>query len=96
MPDKPASIMPVHEPVIEDHGMWADHDMACPVCHRKHAVLNMNQGVFGPCERCESYGWEIRQKVDRLRHAEPLIAVVAIAAILALVNFMIVAFRSGD
>jgi hypothetical protein len=53
--------MKIHEPVIvSDGGPWAEHDMACAVCHEETAVLDIGTGVFHPCWRCARQGWEIR------------------------------------
>ena len=45
--------------VVTDGGPWASHNMPCPVCQDNHAVLNLNEGIFGPCRKCEKEGWEI-------------------------------------
>lgn len=50
--------LPVHSPIVEDHGLFAEHDMACAVCHIHKATLNMNNGVFWPCDACRAKGWE--------------------------------------
>ena len=55
-------IIPIRQPTIDNHVMFAHHDMPCPVCRSKHAVLNMNTGVFNPCWDCQSDGWKTEQK----------------------------------
>lgn len=69
-----AGVVAVHEPVIvTDGGPWAEHDMACAVCHENKAVLFLNTGVFWPCDRCRARGWAlIRTKrfARRLRGLE--------------------------
>lgn len=57
----------VHEPVIiTDGGPWASHDFACPVCHNKHAVLDLNTGVFQPCWDCQTLGWLLTKRTSKL------------------------------
>lgn len=38
-------------------GMLSTHDYSCPVCREKHAVLNMSNGVMGPCWDCRKEGY---------------------------------------
>ncbi len=35
----------------------AEHNIPCPVCGKKAAVLALGTGVFGPCWTCKSKGW---------------------------------------
>jgi hypothetical protein len=44
-------------PTIHVEGPVAFHDMACAVCHEKHAVYNVNNGLFSPCWDCQAEGW---------------------------------------
>lgn len=51
--------LPMHAPIVEDHGLFAEHDMACAVCGINKAMLAMNNGVFWPCDTCRQKGWEL-------------------------------------
>lgn len=42
--------------VITDGGPWAEHNMPCPVCLKKSAVLNIGTGVYQPCWDCQKRG----------------------------------------
>ena len=53
--------MNLHTPVIDNHGIVAEHDYACPVCLKRHAVFNCNTGRFAPCWLCRRDGWEVRK-----------------------------------
>lgn len=55
--------MKMHEPQINDFGgaPVAEHDVACPVCWTKKAVLEMGSGVFQACWDCQSAGWKTVQ-----------------------------------
>lgn len=57
----------VHEPVVMYHGPTAEHDYACPVCQRFHAVLDLNTGVFQPCWNCQRDGWRTKTRWWRRR-----------------------------
>lgn len=35
----------------------AEHNMPCPVCSMKPAVLILNTGTFMPCRGCQEKGW---------------------------------------
>jgi hypothetical protein len=49
--------MEIHKPnIITDGGPWAEHDMACSVCHRNKAVLQLNTYRFLPCWKCQEKG----------------------------------------
>lgn len=41
-------------------GLFATHNMPCAVCQIKHAVLNLNEGTYGPCWKCRDF-WELRR-----------------------------------
>lgn len=58
LPKTPDDI-PIHYPVVNDHGIFARHDVACPVCQQRHAVLYMNTGIFHPCWRCQNVGFSL-------------------------------------
>jgi hypothetical protein len=48
----------MHSPVVvTDGGPWALHDVACPVCQERKAVLDLSGGIFQPCWRCQRDGW---------------------------------------
>lgn len=55
----------IHYPNIDDYGVWAEHDYACPVCVSRKAVYVMNEGRFLPCDLCAADGWVIVQRRDR-------------------------------
>jgi len=42
---------------FEDHGLFANHDMPCSVCHKEAAVYEMQDGFFQPCWKCQYRGW---------------------------------------
>jgi len=50
-------IIPIRQPTIDNHVLFAHHDMPCPVCRSNHAVLHLNTGIFHPCNSCHSDGW---------------------------------------
>ena len=47
---------------ILDLGPAVQHNMRCAVCQEKHAVLNLNTGVFQPCWSCQAAGYEVRRR----------------------------------
>lgn len=55
------SIMNIFEVKIDDYdgAPVATHNMPCAVCYKKHAVLDMGEGIFQPCWDC--------QKIYKLR-----------------------------
>lgn len=56
-------ILPVHQPeIITDGGPWAEHDMACAVCHTSKAVIDVGTGVFQPCWECQNTGYRLVYK----------------------------------
>ena len=48
---------PIHRPRIENHGFFAFHDIACPVCMENHAVYSCQTGRAIPCWTCQDSGW---------------------------------------
>jgi hypothetical protein len=54
----------MHEPVIDNHRLFAFHDHACCVCHEWHSVYQTNTGEFHPCWKCQQRGWRLA-KVPR-------------------------------
>lgn len=48
--------------VFTDGGPWADHNMPCAVCRKKHAVLDLSCGIMRPCWGCQGKGWDIHKK----------------------------------
>ena len=56
-----------HKPTIVFEGPAAFHDMACACCHTRPAVFHCNDGVFGPCWKCQET-WKLTRKtwIDRL------------------------------
>lgn len=56
------NIHPLHEPQIHNEGIWADHDMACAVCHVHPAVVDCQKLTFAPCWECQQQGWELRKR----------------------------------
>lgn len=52
--------MEVHKPeIFTDGGPWAQHDMACAVCHENKAVLRLDNYSFLPCWECQKKGWQL-------------------------------------
>ena len=51
--------MNFHIPVVNDFGgaPVAEHDVVCPICGQRHAVLLLNVGRFSPCWDCQRKGW---------------------------------------
>ena len=58
--------MNLHKPTIVFHGPAATHDMACAVCHNKHAVYCLNTGTFSPCWECQEAGWILHRATSWL------------------------------
>ena len=46
-----------HEVVVQEDEFGYNHTFPCPVCRKKHAILNVGEGVFEPCYECASLGW---------------------------------------
>lgn len=57
--------VPIHQPVIHDLGIIAEHDVACAVCGENKAVYQWNTMVFEPCWSCQGRGWQISKKSRR-------------------------------
>lgn len=56
-------LLDMHVPVvITDGGPWAVHDVACPVCRCRKAILVVETGVFLPCGACQRAGWSLRRR----------------------------------
>lgn len=51
---------PVRQPTIEVHGPVAFHDYACTICQVRHAVIDLREGIFKPCWKCQEV-WEVRR-----------------------------------
>ena len=66
---EPGTSLPIHPPIIiSDGGPWATHDMACAVCHKYKAVIDVGTGVFSPCWKCQEDGWRLdKSHGNRLR-----------------------------
>lgn len=51
------------QPTIEtDGGPWATHNMPCPVCLDKKAIIYLNTGTFYPCGTCQMDGWVLKKE----------------------------------
>ena len=44
-------------PTIENHGIYATHNMPCAVCRQRKAVLDCNTWIFQPCWECRCNGY---------------------------------------
>lgn len=42
---------------LKDYGLYATHDMPCPVCGENKAMYDCDSQTFHPCNRCEEAGW---------------------------------------
>lgn len=51
--------------IITDGGPWAEHNVACAVCGDKIACLDLNRGIFLPCDACRKKGWNLQKKRKR-------------------------------
>ena len=61
--DRGQVTLAMHEPVvITDGGPWAVHDVACPVCRSRKAILDLGHGTFLPCGPCQRVGWELHRR----------------------------------
>lgn len=49
------------EPIVENHGIFAEHDQRCAVLHGQHAVLELGNGVFHPSWKAQAEGWRLVQ-----------------------------------
>ena len=45
--------------IVTDGGPWATHNYPCPVYREKHAVINLNSGVFEPSWQAQLEGWHL-------------------------------------
>jgi hypothetical protein len=45
--------------IVTDGGPWAEHNMPCPICWEKSAVLNMSTNRFDACWDCQKEGWHV-------------------------------------
>lgn len=60
--------LPMHVPVvITDGGPWAEHDMACAVCQRRKAIVDVGTSVYQPCSSCQQAGYRLVWKRRWLR-----------------------------
>lgn len=50
---------PLTVTLVSDGGPWAVHDMPCPVCLDRTAIVDLGGGGFGPCGACVSQGWRL-------------------------------------
>lgn len=56
--------MNLWQPTIEtDGGPWATHNMPCPVCLNKKAIIYLNDGSFHPCGECQMKGWVLKKEI---------------------------------
>lgn len=53
--------MKMHQPVVEHHGLFAEHDYACPVCRARPAVLSIQDDIMLPCWKCQDADWRLVQ-----------------------------------
>lgn len=59
---------PAHRPpladqiIVTDGGPWASHNVVCAVCGERGAILDLNNGVFMPCDICKHNGWSLTQR----------------------------------
>jgi hypothetical protein len=55
-----------HQPVIDDHGFFVTHDMACAVIGcKKPAVYDMPTMVFQPCWQHQREGYKLLRPEQR-------------------------------
>lgn len=54
-------------PKIENHGLFATHNMPCSICRQAPAVYDCNQDYFQPCWRCQEQGWVTCQQSNFLK-----------------------------
>lgn len=59
--------MQTRKPVIENHGIFAEHDQCCAVRFNESAVLNLERGVFEPSWRAQQEGWRLIRADTKLR-----------------------------
>ena len=53
--------MEMQQPTVDDFGgaPAATHDMACAVCWKRKAVLDLHTSRFLPCWECQRDGWRL-------------------------------------
>lgn len=44
--------------VVTDGGPWVEHNMPCPICREKHAIMQLWDGNFLPCWSCQKDGYK--------------------------------------
>ncbi len=47
--------------IVTDGGPWATHNMPCAICHKEHAVLDLETAIFYPCWKCQKQ-WVLKKK----------------------------------
>lgn len=47
---------------VENHLMFAEHNMPCPICLKKPAVFDCQREFFSPCWDCQKDGWRTMRK----------------------------------
>jgi hypothetical protein len=45
--------------VVTDGGPWALHNMPCAVCGVNHAVIELWNGHYQPCWKCQNIGYRL-------------------------------------
>ena len=53
--------------VVENYGLYAEHNMPCAVCRELPAVLDLGTGLMQPCWDCQSHGYTLRRLPQWLR-----------------------------
>lgn len=56
---------PLDITLVSDGGPWAVHNMPCPVCLNRKAVVDLSLGGFGPCWPCRELGWDLVRRRPR-------------------------------
>lgn len=51
------SELPLAKIEVIDHGICVDHNFPCPICGKKTAVFQMNNGIYTPCWECQTEGY---------------------------------------
>lgn len=57
--DRLSEPQPFATQIIVDFGLGASHNVPCTVCGDNGAVLDLNQGIFLPCDKCTANGWSL-------------------------------------
>ena len=47
---------------VDTDVMITKHNFPCPICLHRHAILNLENGIFSPCWNCQRKGWNIKKK----------------------------------